>query len=731
MIISLWRYSHLVLAVSSFLFLTLAAVTGLILAFEPVVNPTNTYRVNDFSQITLAQTLPILKTNYPDLIELTVEPNNVVSINGSDADGKNIHAYVNPLTGKLLGDYREKNAFFQWTTTLHRSLFLHETGRLIMGFTAFILLLITLSGLMLLIQRQRGIKRIFTRIIREDFAQYYHVVLSRWAIIPIIIIAFTGAHLSLNRFGSKEAPKVNLDVNIDDIKTQPVQKPADFTLFKNIKLSAVKSIEFPFSEDVEEYYVIKLKDRELAVNQITGDVLSQVVYPTSQQLADLSLSIHTGNINIVWAIILALASANILFFIYSGFRITWKRRATSIKNKYSAKESNFIILVGSENGSTFRFAQAIYNELDSQGKTVFMGNMNHYALFPKAEQLLVITSTYGLGEAPSNALKFKSLLEQYPQNQSVQFSVVGFGSHAYPDFCKFAFEVNHWLLHQQWAKPLVDVHTINDKSEQEFSIWAEAWSQQAGIPLSPKMVKAEPASLEAFEVMDTTSEKSVDDTFLIRFEAKRKLRAKSGDLLAIYPANDHRERLYSVGICEKQIQLSVRLHPEGLGSGFLHRLKAGETIQARVIQNKHFHFPKNATSVVMICNGTGIAPFLGMISQNKRKVPCYLYGGFRQQISLEKYAPILESSLENKGLIQFHTAFSRETALNKQYIGELIARDRDFIAQTLASKGVIMLCGSLSMQKGVIEIIDEICQSQLGNDVSFYQSRSQILMDCY
>jgi hypothetical protein len=41
----------------------------------------------------------------------------------------------------------------------------------------------------------------------------------------------------------------------------------------------------------------------------------------------------------------------------------------------------------------------------------------------------------------------------------------------------------------------------------------------------------------------------------------------------------------------------------------LHRLKAGDTFKAKIVQNSHFHFPKNSPEVIMICNGTGIEHF--------------------------------------------------------------------------------------------------------------------------
>ncbi len=731
MTISVWRYSHLALAISSFILLVLASITGIILAFEPVSNRIQPYKADNFNQITLAQSLPALRKTYPGISELSVDANQFVQVKGSDANGEKLLAYVDPQTGKLLGTPTDQSEFFKWVTAFHRSLFIHEAGRFFIGLTAFLLLLITISGTMLIIQRQRGVKRFFTKIARDNWAQFYHVVLGRWSLIPIFIIALTGTYLSLARFNLIDTTKASPKIDFDAIKSTPERKATDFDIFKNTKLSEVESVEFPFSEDVEDYYTLKLKTREVAVNQVTGEILAEVKYPTSVSLTNLSLNLHTGRTSIIWALILAVASANILFFIYSGFAITLKRRANRSKNKYTATESKFIILVGSENGNTFKFAQAVHQQLLKAGEKSFVTELNNYTTFPKAEHLLILTATYGLGDAPTNATKFASLLEKYPQAQPVKYSVLGFGSHAYADYCQFAFEVNNLLAHQQWATALIDIHTVNDRSLEEFNLWAEAWSQQAGIPLTvlPELNSNRSGNLKELTVGNVTPAMREDGTFIISLKSKRKLGITSGDLLAIYPANDHRERLYSIGIINNEIRLSVRLHPGGLGSGFLHNLSAGQKIKAKLVNNPHFHFPNKVSEVVMISNGTGIAPFLGMISQNKNNIPCYLYCGFRERSSYEKYETFLDSS-QTQGKVQYiQLALSREG--NKQYVYDLVNRDGSWLAQLLGRGGVIMICGSLAMQKDVMEALENICQTENATSVSYYQSRDQIRTDCY
>lgn len=729
MTISIWRYSHLALAVSSFLFITLASVTGVILSFKPLTEKTQSYKAKNFDQLTVAEVIPRLRKSYTDIGDVTIDANQFMMVNGTDHEGDSGNFYVDPETGKTLGKARKENEFFQWVTTLHRSLFLHETGRIFIGLTAFFLFLIATSGTILIIKRQRSVKKFFGKIVKDGFAAYYHVVLGRLMLIPVIIISLTGTFLSLQRFGIIKTQKITHKIDFDALQTDPEKKIADFEVFRNIPLTKVQSIEFPFSEDVEDYFTLKLDDKEITVNQITGDILTEQAYSKATLFNNLSLDLHTGRGSAIWAIVLAIASVNILFFIYSGFVIWWKRSSGRIKNKFRSDQAEFILLVGSENGTTFRFARAIHEQLLKNGKTSFMAELNDYKIFPKAKQLLIFTATYGQGESPVNAKRFRLLLEKYSQSNPVDFAVVAFGAHAYPDFCKFGYDVNNMLSHQPWAKPLVEIHTVNDRSSEEFTKWAKLWAQHSEMELTSlsKLLAPAPVKKQSFEVLSHTISTHAETSFIIRLRPKRRKRFTSGDLLAIYPVGDHRERQYSIGKIGKEIQLSVKLHRGGLGSGYLHQLKTGQIISAAIIKNKHFHFPEKAQTVVMVSNGTGIAPFLGMLSQHAEGRNIHLYCGFKTKESFSLYENTLQNELSK--LVKLNMAYSREG--NKQYVKDLLAEDAYFIIQTLNNGGVIMLCGSLHMQKDVISWLEDACQQSSNQSVSFYQSRGQILMDCY
>ncbi|MEI6947890.1 PepSY domain-containing protein [Paraflavisolibacter sp. H34] len=716
------------MAVSSFLLLTLASLSGIVLAFEPIAEKAKGYKAEGFDTIMLARAVPALKEKYPGLQELSVNDYGFVTIKYADKDGNDQKSYVHPLTGALLGQPGEKLPLFQWMTTLHRSLFLHETGRWMMGITAFLLLLIALSGILLVVQRQKGIRRFFAPVEPTGFAAYYHVVFGRVSLFFILAIALSGAYLSFSRFVLLPQ-KGKAKVDVEAIREEPAREIPDFPLFRQTPLSRVQTLEFPFSEFPEDYFTLKLKDREVAVNQFTGEVLAQQPYPQAYRLSEFSLRWHTGRSGTVWALVLAVTAAYILFFIYSGFAITLKRRSGRSKNKYKPADCRIIILVGSENGSTFRFASAVYRQLLKHGEKVYLTDMDNYAAFPRAEHLVVMASTYGLGDPPSNAQKFASRLKKYPQVQPVRFSVVGFGSRSYPRFCQFALDAEALLQQQAWAVPVTGMFTVNDRSPQDFSDWLSAWIGQTGLKLMMprELLLPNQEGLEQLSVVHRSDARE-DGAFFIRLKPKRN-KAVSGDLLAIYPKNDHRERLYSIGKVAGEVQLSVKLHPHGLGSGFLHSLKEGETIKGRIIKNQHFHFPRKAKQVVLVSNGTGIAPFLGMIAENRGKLPLHLYCGFRTHASFHLYE---EALLENKAsgrLKALQVAYSREGA--KQYVFDLLEKDGDLIGKILSEGGVVMICGSLAMQEDVLKVLDGVCRSIGKGGVEALRASGQILTDCY
>ncbi|MEQ3499507.1 PepSY domain-containing protein [Tenacibaculum sp. SSH1-16] len=722
---SIWRYSHLTLAISSFLFLLVASFTGIILAFEPISKQLSDYSISNTKEITLAQTISVLQKQYDEVISITIDENDFVSASVVTKEGKSDTFYVNPTTGEKLGDIEKKKPIFQFATSLHRSLFLKSTGRFIVGFISFLLSLIAITGLILITKRQGGFKKLFSKIVKENFEQYYHITIGRYTLIPIIIITLTGVYLSLDRFSVLPVEKINHSYDFSLASSKEKITLLEFPVFKNTTLNEVKSVEFPFSEDEEDYFFVKLTDSELIVHQYTGTIISKENLSLTSILLNWSLLLHTGNGTIVWSIILLLSSISILFFIYSGFAMTFSRtqKRSLPKNKTKKGNAEIIILVGSETNNTYSFASSLYNALIKNGKTVFIDILNNYASYKKAKHLIILTSTYGEGEAPSNASKFLQLVQQTAIQNKINYSIVGFGSRAYPHFCQFAIDINSKLQQLPEFTPLLPVYKINNQSFQDFKTWGHLWSKKTNIQFELTQEVKKHKKQQTFTTVSKTDLNN-DDSFLIRLQPTKKLRFNSGDLLAITPKKDNIERLYSVGKINNDIVLSIKKHDLGVCSNLLYQLEENEIIQASIQQNKDFYFPKRKKEVVLIANGTGIAPFLGML-QHKNGTKAHLFWGGRTKESLRMYAPLLKNIEKNN----IHIAYSQEK--EKEYVQDLLLKKETIITTVLQNGGTIMICGSIKMLKGVEKVLEQITSTKLNTSLDYFKKKNQIKTDCY
>lgn len=543
-----WRLAHLALAIVTCIFLLIASLTGVVLAIHAVnersaatsenraevtpFNKTDTADYNDQVNIetktddslnnttigednladfsNIAGYLSFLKTKYPGLTAIDINKYDQVIIETTDELFNQQRLMIHPADGRILSTERIDPPFVQWNLSLHRSLFLHNTGRFIVGIVSFLFIIIIISGVLLIAKRQKKLKKFFRKPKGGNRTAKWHVRLGQLFFIPLLITALTGTYLFMKRFQllpEKQAVTISYltdaddsSVSLTDIQsdssefmattiekhpksTSEKRQLADFPALQAIKTTELKRAVFPFFDDPEEYYTLQLSDRELVIDPYSGTIVEETRYPFHVLLGQLSFELHTGSGNSIWAIVLAIASLSIIAFMITGFLITYQRLFKRTKNQAKPTEAEIVILTGTENGSTRRFAEAIHQQFTVRGFKVYSDEMNRYTTFPSARQLIILTCTYGEGEAPSSALRFEKRLAKHPQKQTVAFSVVGFGSRHYPDFCAFAFRTHELLSRQPWSQPTTAVHTVNKRSASEFAGWAAAWSEKSGIQL--------------------------------------------------------------------------------------------------------------------------------------------------------------------------------------------------------------------------------------------------------
>ena len=71
----------------------------------------------------------------------------------------------------------QESTIFSLTRNIHRSLLMKKTGRLIIGVVSALLFFIAFTGILLIIKRQLSIRKFYSRVIFNDFYQFWHIVL--------------------------------------------------------------------------------------------------------------------------------------------------------------------------------------------------------------------------------------------------------------------------------------------------------------------------------------------------------------------------------------------------------------------------------------------------------------------------------------------------------------------------------------------------------------------------
>ena len=334
--------------------------------------------------------------------------------------------YIHPVTAEYAGEIPVQSRWMKNVTTLHRSLFFKTPGRVIVAVTSFLFFLMAVSGTVLVVKRQQGMRNFFRKVIPDGASSFWHVHLGRLFVVPLILIALSGVYLSLLRFdiipGFFAAHAVNPEVASDT----PELALSDFHIFNNTSISEVRAVDFPFSKDPQDFYILKLRTKEVWVNQFTGEVESEVHFPLIVAFSEAATLIHTGRGSAWWSVVLALASLSVPVFVITGLRMTRKRRAARINNRWGKRESPCYILVATETGTTMQFARDFQNRLAEAGTKSYMDHMNAFAPYPQMKTLVVFAATYGKGEPPANAGKFEDKLRRATLPLPFTYAVVGF-----------------------------------------------------------------------------------------------------------------------------------------------------------------------------------------------------------------------------------------------------------------------------------------------------------------
>jgi benzoyl-CoA 2,3-epoxidase subunit A len=184
----------------------------------------------------------------------------------------------------------------------------------------------------------------------------------------------------------------------------------------------------------------------------------------------------------------------------------------------------------------------------------------------------------------------------------------------------------------------------------------------------------------------------------------------------------HRIRLYSVSSPRhgekpnaNNLSLAVKREPNGLCSNYVCDLVKGDKVAVTGPFGATFLMPNDpAANIVMICTGTGSAPFRGFTEWRRRSMvsatgQMMLFFGARRPEELPYFGPLQKVP---ETLLAKHFAYSRRAGEPKTYVQDLLRRQEAALAPLLGQDQThIYVCGLRGMEQGVQQALEEVCRS--------------------
>ena len=737
----MFRRFHSIAGLLAALLITVLAITGAILALDPVRERVDT-SVPATGQFSVADVARAVKAQSPHIERMARTASGALLVH-TKVDDRHIVQRVDPATGKVIGLY-EVSPFTQTVTELHRSLLLGDNGRVAAGLSALAMVVLAVSGLTMLARRLGGWSALL-RPIRGAGTQRFHSALARLAIVPLLLSALTGCYMSLATFElvadgmvtEAAAPQQSSFGKRLSVGKLPALVALDF--------SELRELTFPRPQDPNDIYAIITSKGVGQIDAVTGLALAFEPHRLARKIYETIYMLHTGQGIWPLAILVGLAALSAPLIAATGVLIWWRRQRARphIKQNATAKAADTIILVGSEGNSTWGFARALHDAMTMADHRVHTAPMNSLAAsYKNAQRMVILTATYGDGDAPASANRFLQRLTRARERMPV--AVVGFGDRGFPKFCRFASDVATAMAATGWPLSL-PVARINRQSALEFSRWSEAYGLAIGTPLTLGPLNVVPATLRLalYERADYGQDMQTP-TAVLRFIAaepdhprgKRTSNRvalphfESGDLIGIVPPGSDAPRFYSLAssTADGLLEFCVRKQSGGVCSSFLHDLERGATINAFVRPNPAFRPMKGKTPLILIGAGTGIGPLAGFIRHNSKRRPVHLYWGGRHPASDFLYQQELTYYLTDQRLTRHRTAFSRTEG--GFYVQDRLAAEASVIRDLIKHGAQVMVCGGRDMAIDVADVISTAIKP-LGLDVLKLKTEGRYLEDVY
>ncbi len=660
-----------------------------------------------------------IKAEHPGVEQIKRAPSGRITaywFNGDVAEA----ATIDPATGKAVAS-ADPNAVQRWLTNLHRSLFLDDSGRIVMALGALAMLVLALSGSLLVARRAGGWRHWFSPL-KGPLAGRLHVEIARIAVAGLMLSSATALWMTASTFGLLPDQPAAL-VMPADVSGNTGVPVATIDFLKATPATSLRELSFPAADDPTDVFTLKTNAGAGFIDQGTGGLLAWKDLTGWERVSETIYMLHTGQGAATLGLILGLLALGVPVMAATG-TIIWyaaRRGRPRITGNVPLAKAETVVLVGSEGGSTWGFAATLHKALREAGHTVHAAALSSFdpSRLGHAHRVIILAATYGNGDEPSSAKGFLAKLAAMETPPAAQLAVLGFGDSSFPAFCGFAQRIATTAAHKGWTQ-FLDIATVDRQSPQDFARWGSDLGTLMGLPLDlvhqPVLPAAAPLTLLTrrdygadvqapsailrFSVPKSSLWQRLTGTGFARFEA--------GDLLGIIPEGSTVPRFYSLasGASDGFIEVVVRRQPGGLCSGQLTMMEPGETAQAFLKSNPAFRIGEGSAPVILIGAGSGIGPLAGFVRANAQSRAMHLFFGMRHAASDFLYGEELVQWHEEGKLTSLVSAASR--GKRPHYVQDALCAEAADVLQLIAEGARIMVCGGREMAAGVSETLGHI-----------------------
>lgn len=428
------------------------------------------------------------------------------------------------------------------------------------------------------------------------------------------------------------------------------------------------------------------------------------------------------------------------------------------------QKPNISIYYATETGNTKMLSLEIIKPLRNKGFKAKSININRVKPedLKKEQYAIFLISTHGEGDPPESAAAFFSSIEKISDNSlnEMNYAVLGLGDKSYNIFCGAAitldshlkrlgaknfheislFDVDYVKHIPNWIDGIIQslnnklpINTTTNKFTTGGTDFSTTDSNVPQIRTGKGYNRLEPLTCQVTDIVNLNDVDSNKQTYHIELTYNDDITYTPGDAVGIILPSDNSgkemaPRLYSIAsspsLHKNQIHLTVALASYindkneiayGVASSYLANRNVNDTINFYIHQNHMFNLPRDDQDIIMICAGTGIAPFRSFIYERQELGHTgrnWLFFGNPHAHCDFLYQSEWQEHLASEALNRIDLAFSRDQEY-KIYVQHRLQERANDIFLWLENGAVIYVCGAKDpMSKDVEQALIDIISSQ-------------------